>query len=195
MACKHVNRRGDVYYIQVKDRGGGKLAYSATRKQTAEVIDRLPEGYEIYEKPENAQVFVRRIKPTRIFPSERVMVENAIRRLAKLEHFIVDVEADSLIVYVTDAEPDASLSIVPAMAPMTAEQAQSMRDYMTSRSRYSKMMRFVLTDENRRTFTAERWCFLGSIDDWFFLPGENTLDELLKKYIPRLGKDSFFELA
>jgi hypothetical protein len=194
MPYQHTNRRGDVYYIQAKDRGG-KLAYSATRKATDKLLDRVPDGYEIYEKPENGQVFVRKIKPTKILPIEKKRVETSIRKLAKLENFIVDVEADSIVVYLTDAEPDASLNVLRNVAPrMSAEQAASMKDFMIGRTMYSKMMRFVLTDEKSRFFAAERWCFLGSIDDWFFLATGKTLSDLIEKYVPHLGKESFFEL-
>ncbi len=31
---------------------------------------------------------------------------------------------------------------------------------------YSSMLRFVLYDEQKRIFMTERFCFLGSIDDW-----------------------------
>jgi hypothetical protein len=193
MPFQHTNRRGDVYCVQVKKRGD-KIAYSAARKPSGKLIDRLPEGYEIYEKPENAQVFVRRIKPTKILPLERQLAETSIRKLANLEHFIVDVEADSLVVFLTDAEPDASLSILRSMAPMTADQARSMKDFMIGRAMYTKMLRFTLTDEQNRAFSAERWCFLGSIDDWYFLDGEKTLADLVERYVPHLGQESFFEL-
>jgi hypothetical protein len=193
MAYQHTNRRGDIYYIQAKERGD-KVAYSATRKVTGKLVDRLPKGYEIYEKPENAQLFVRKIKPTTILPIERQMVEKSLRKLARLEYFIVDVEADSIVVYLTDAEPGASVNLLRAMAPMTADQAESMRDFIIRRAMYSKMMRFVLTDENNRSFAVERWCFLGGIDDWFFLAGEKALGELIAKFVPHLGKESFFEL-
>jgi hypothetical protein len=193
MAYEHTNRRGDVYFIQAKERGG-KIAYSAARKPSGKAIDRLPEGYEIYEKPENAQVFVRKIKPTKILPIERQLVETSIRKLAKLEHFIVDVEADSLVVYLTDAEPDASLGILRSIAPMTAEQARSMEEFMISHAKYTKMMRFMLMDEKNRRFFAERWCFLGGIDDWYHLAGEKMLAELVEEYVPHLGQESFFDL-
>ena len=193
MPYQHTNRRGDVYYIQAKERGD-KIAYSAARKPTGKMLDHVPEGYEIYEKPESAQVFVRKIKPTKILPIERQLVETAIRTLAKLEHFILDVEANSIVVYLTEANPDASFGILRAMAPMSPDQAQSMKDFIIGHAMYSKMMRFVLTDQKSRTFAVERWCFLGSIDNWFFLAGGNMLAELVKKYVPHLGKESFFEL-
>ena len=31
---------------------------------------------------------------------------------------------------------------------------------------YSPMLRFVLIDKERRIFVTQRYCFLGSIDDW-----------------------------
>jgi len=194
MAYQYINRRGDVYHIQAKQRGD-KIAYSASRKPAGRLADSIPEGYEIYERPENAQVFVRRIRATNILPAERQLLELSIRELAKVKHFIVDVEADSLIVFLPDAEPDVSLCILRSTAPMTREAARSAEAFIISRSTYTKMMRFVLADEKARTFDAQRWCFLGSIDDWHYLAGEKTLEELIKKYVPHLGKESFFDLV
>ena len=157
-------------YVQAKGRGG-KIAYSAARKPSGKLVDAVPDGYEIYEHPDNAQVFVRKIKPTKILPIERQLVETAIRKLAKLDYFIVNVEEESIVIYLTDAEPDASLGFMRSFAPMTADQAASAKKFIISHARYSKMMRFVLTDETSRAFNVERWCFLGSIDDWYFLGG------------------------
>jgi hypothetical protein len=63
-----------------------------------------------------------------------------------------------------------------------------------SRSQYSKMMRFELVDAECRLFVAQRWCFLGSIDQWIFLDGPAPLSQLVDKYVRHLGKESFFEL-
>ena len=53
------------------------------------------------------------------------------------------------------------------------------------------MMRFTLTDFDNRLFSLERWCFLGSIDDWFFLAGPTPLPTLIKKYASHLGRKAF----
>jgi len=193
VAYQHTSRRGDVYWIQARERGG-KTVYSAARKPTGNPVDRLPEGYEIYERPENAQVFVRKIQLTRILPIEKQLVEESICRLAQLEHFIVEVETNSLVVYLPDADPDASLSLMRTTVPMTAERARSMKAVMLSRARYEKMMRFTLVEEPSRRFNAERWCFLGGIDDWYFLARDKPLVKLVETYTPHLGRESFFEL-
>jgi hypothetical protein len=57
------------------------------------------------------------------------------------------------------------------------------------------VMRFTLVDEKTRTFTAARWCFKGSIDDWWPLMGaRGELTTLVAKYCRHLGLESFFEL-
>jgi hypothetical protein len=67
----------------------------------------------------------------------------------------------------------------------------AMQGYLT----YLPMMRFSLVYEKRRRFAVERWCFLGSIDDWFPLKGSGDLATMLKKFAPHLGEESFYELT
>jgi hypothetical protein len=61
---------------------------------------------------------------------------------------------------------------------------------------YQPIMRFCLVDKERRLFTAERFCFRGSIDDWIELGwGEtDTLQMLVKRYVKALGTDAFYDL-
>jgi hypothetical protein len=77
---------------------------------------------------------------------------------------------------------------------MTADQAQSMKDFIIGHAMYSKMMRFTLIDAETRRFNVERWCFMGGIDDWYFLDGDAPLATLAEKYVKHLGRESFFEL-
>ena len=65
--------------------------------------------------------------------------------------------------------------------------------YSEGGSLYQKVLRFTLIDEDDRRFAAERWCFLGSIDDWIPLSG-GELAGLIERYAPHIGKESFFEL-
>ena len=55
------------------------------------------------------------------------------------------------------------------------------------------MLQFILDDEKRRTFTAQRYCFRGSVDDWIDI-GYGPLTTLVKQYVKHLGKESYFEL-
>ena len=52
----------------------------------------------------------------------------------------------------------------------------------------------VKVDAERRTFRAERWCYLGSIDDWIDIGPLGPLDRLARQLMPKLGTEQFFEL-
>ena len=60
---------------------------------------------------------------------------------------------------------------------------------------YQKVLRFTLIDEDRRSFAAERWCSLGSIDDCISLTDSVDLSKLVRRYGPHIGKESFYELG
>jgi hypothetical protein len=46
----------------------------------------------------------------------------------------------------------------------------------------------------KREFIAQRYCYLGSIDDWIDIGSPDTLQNLVKTYVKHLGQDSYFEL-
>ena len=59
---------------------------------------------------------------------------------------------------------------------------------------YTPVLRFVLRDREKREFTTERYCFLGSIDDWIEIGGVGKLNELAREYVKHIGEDTFYEL-
>jgi len=61
--------------------------------------------------------------------------------------------------------------------------------------RFTPAMRFVLSDEEKRTFTVERKIvFFGLTEDWEFLDGPGDLGALAGRYLDHLANDSFYEL-
>ena len=197
MPVEHVNRKGDRYYLQSGKTRSGKPRYYFGRKVTGTPVEEVPDGYEIHESPETGQVHVRKSKPTQIRPAEREMVCDGIRRLAGLEYFLVDVEGNSLVVYLPASEEKAIDELIGKLGGFALPsfvRDRGAKDSIMCRSQYSKMMRFELLGAESRRFTVQRWCFLGSIDQWVFLDGPAPLSELVDKYVRHLGKESFFEL-
>lgn len=198
MALQYTNRRGRVYHIQSHDRKG-KIAYTATRKPTGHIIDQLPEGYEIHERPEDGQLFVRKIVASPISPRERELVEAAARETAKLKYFIVRIEDARLVVYLPTRDPEAGVNIMRYFVSMTDEQAQeeakSTLQWSLGCLRYAKLLRFRLTDPEKRHFAADRWGFDGDVADWNALDVDKPLATLLKKHMRDIGPHSFYDLV
>lgn len=199
MAIEYVNRRGDRYYLMVGRTKTGKPKYYCSKKLQGTQAEALPDGFEWHENPENAQVSVRKIRPSRLLSVERELVVDAIRSQAGLEHFIVEVEGDSLVVYLCDRDPEGSSRLIGSLFGLDASGPfspglESIKNWTAQHSHYSPMLKFDLQDTDERTFTVERWCFRGSIDGWVPLRGRGPLESLLRNYVQHLGRESFYEL-
>ena len=89
----------------------GKPKYYVSRKTSGEPVEKMPEGYELYEHPEQGLVHVRKIRPTKVLPQEREQLVAWARELAGTEYFLVDVQDDSLVVYAPADDPGARANL------------------------------------------------------------------------------------
>jgi len=168
MPVIHVNRYRDTYYLHVGKTKTGKPRYWFSTKADGDLVNAIPEGYEVYENPD-ARVYLRKKPPQIVTPEEVAVVKEGLKRYAPDQHCIVDVRKADIIVY------------------------HSKRGNM-----YQKMLRFTLDDKKDRTFRVQRWCFKGSIDDWIDLWVSGgiigKLPVLVQTFCPHLGRDSFYDL-
>ncbi len=164
MAVKHVNRKGQTFYLHETRTKTGKPKFFFSMKDEGVLVVSIPDGFEVYENPD-AQVFLRKKLPRFITDHEIGLVRDGLRKHVKHRHCMADVREKHIIVYHSEGG-----------------------------DLYQKLLRFTLVDEDTRRFAAERWCFLGSIDNWVHLPGGGELSKLVVRYAPHIGKESFFEL-
>jgi hypothetical protein len=193
MAVQHVNRKGDTYYLHTGSTRTGKPRYWFSRQSGDCTVEALPAGYEIFEHPEDGQVFLRRTKPSRITLAERELVVDSIKRGTGLHHYRVDVEGNSLVIYTPVLEEDEADSLVNELGVMSFRKA-SAKERLLQGSDFCKVMRFTVTDPEARLFSVERSCFKGSIDNWIALDRGKPLAELVGRLVRHVGKQSFFDL-
>jgi hypothetical protein len=185
MSVTHVNRKEDTYYLHAGTTRTGKPRYWFSKSTEGDLIEAIPEGYEIYENPD-AQVFLRKIVPQLVTPAEVAVVTKGLERYAPGQYCIVDVQGKHIVVYRAER------------VRLDLERfGFGVRELPPSYRSYMKVMRFMLVDEKDRTFRVQRWCFRGSIDHWIDLwesPSEGNLPGLVKNFCPHIGQESFFEL-
>lgn len=194
MSLEYVNRRGDRYYVLEGRTKTGKPKYYCSKRPGENTVECLPEGYEVHERPADAMVVVRKVRRSRVAPFEREQLARLADSLASVPA-VVDVEGDSLIVYASDTNPDESIRAMTILLGTSLGDEEQHRQWIAGNSRYSPMFRFTLSDEDRRLYSVERWCYLGSIDRWMPLLRSGPLEELADEYLPHLGEESFFELT
>ena len=190
MTVEYINRKGRKHYLHEGKTKTGKPKYFFSMKTEGNLVDAIPECYEIYEHP-NAQVFLRKITPQSITSEEIETVKAGVKKYAKIDNFIVDVKGKTIIVYLVDQDVEMLMEFASFAHGQNSAHA---REAIMQSLSYSPMMQFVLNDAQTREFVVQRWCFLGSVDDWISLSSSTDLNELVKKYGRHLGKESFYDL-
>ncbi|MEX0702623.1 MAG: hypothetical protein WD069_11055, partial [Planctomycetales bacterium] len=149
----------------------------------------IPEGFEIRESPTDGLVTLRKQRAHATTPEERRLIEDTIRDQTMIEHFIVDPDGDSLVVYVNHLEGPTGEGddLAARFEWMNVED-------LVERAQLEALMRFELRDAHKRLFQAYRWCFRGRIDDWIPLFHPAGLASVLEKTVPHLESESFFDL-
>jgi len=159
-------------------------------------VDEIPEGYEIRENV-NGLVSLGKIRPQHIRPEELAAVEAAVAGHRKPHNLRVEVKGKSIVVHVrVGPDADQVLEQLGAWGRMFAGRAAALQKTLDRSARFAPEMRFILEDEKKRTFSAERWHYGGSTEGWMPLycldPG--PIARLAKKLVPKLDTDEFFDL-
>lgn len=214
------NRRGDLYYLHSGTSRTGKTTYHFSRKAEGDLVYEIPEGFEIYENPD-ARVFLRRIPKKIISDDEKGIVESAVEE-AGVTDSIVEVKKGAITVFLGDLTEDVFADILDVdcfftnliekaeglgvpipedlrkLLPEIVEKARAAQpkpaELLEKAQTYSPVLRFMLQDEETRSFAAERAWSRGVEEEWLWLEGPAGLQELAKKYCRRLGKDPFYNL-
>jgi hypothetical protein len=187
----HTNAKGKTYYLHQGTTKTGKPKYYFAMESNGALAESIPAGFEIYENP-NAQVFLRRLPPKVITDEERQVVEDGMRKYAEVQDYKIDVKGNAIVVYTADQDIETLAGLFKDIYPDPTTNPQLMT-LLRNEIHYSPMLQFLLEDAQRRLFTAQRYCFVGSIDDWIDI-GYGPLPTLVKRYVKHLGKESYFDL-
>jgi len=202
MIIQYTNRIGQTYYLRKGKTKTGKPQYFFSTKQNGkgEAVAHIPESYEIYEHPENAQVFLRKKHPQVINDNEKHLIQKYTKSLKRSRRYRVDCKEEFITIYESNTDIESLKSTfgnflkhAPLRPGMTFDDAIN-AVVCTTDQYYTGILRFCIVDKEQRKFTAERFCFRGSIDDWIYLGGPDDLKKLAEKYIKFLGTDKFFDL-
>jgi hypothetical protein len=202
MAVQYTNRIAKTYYLREGKTKTGKPRYFFSTQQDGkgEAVEHIPKGYEIYEHPENAQVFLRKKRPQLITDIEKRLVAKHMKTLQHSRRYRVDCKDEYITIYESNADIGNLKSIFGDLLNHTSlRPGMNIDDAMSTLvsiadHHYTAMLRFRLVDKERRTFMAERFCFRGAIDDWMHIGGPDDLKTLVQRYMKLLGTDEFFDL-
>ncbi len=193
MTLQYTNRAGKIYYLSEGKTRSGKLQYYFTLKEKDNPVDKIPKGYEIYEHPENVQVFMRKIRPRLITELEEQFVKNRVKTLQRTRRYRVDCKDEYITIYESNLEIEKKQGQFGFLRSMNADDSMDHHHANIFDQNYTAMLRFLLEDKEKRLFSAERFCFRGLSDRWIYLEESENFRDLVKQYVDMLGTDKFFE--
>jgi hypothetical protein len=193
MPITYTNRKGTTYYLCQGVTKTGKPYYYFAREPKGEPVEQIPAGFKIGESA-NGFVFLAKDRPAQIRPEEVAAVEAAVGRHPKSHHYRINVKHNRIEVYERSG-PDAEelIAALTQQGMRAPGLADRIRTAMEGR-KFTTVLRFILADAKRRTFRAERWCYLSSIDGWIDVGPMGPLDRMARQLIPKLGTEQFLEL-
>jgi hypothetical protein len=118
----------------------------------------------------------------------------AVRMHPKASRYRVDTRSSDITIYESIGPDRLELAAELGLDTRSKNTLRLIEERERSSSQFSPMMRFILTDKQRRLFTAQRMCFLSGRDDWINLQYDKPIGKLARQLVPALGTDQFFEL-
>ena len=190
MPVEYTNKKEKTYYLHRGMTKSGKVRFYFSRKTEGNLVNAMPDGYEIYENP-NGGVYIRKARPRVISDDELAAVENELRRFSHLRYCKVDVKKGIISIYTPKQDVDGLLDVVRSFSKAGNVDVQRTIGQLIT---YSPGLRFVLVDKEARLFQTQRHYYGGALDNWIDIGGSSKLEELVSRYVKHLETEVFFEL-
>jgi len=207
-SCCFTNRFGKTYFIR-KKHGRAPREYVATTSPH-KALKKIPSGYEVREGI-NGHISICRIRPRHISIEEEQLVKAALSNVRPHAHralvrdraitifasaldwktYAETLDAEFATGFAAAVEETLARKFGRELANMFRAKRQA-RDSGEMPRRYYPLLQFELADPSSRMFKVKRIYFSGE-KDWLALE-TLSLPGALMKYLPHLGRDSFFSL-
>jgi len=204
----YTNKYGQTYYLHSLRSATGHISQVMRTSARGAAVS-LPDDLEVRENV-HGQVSVRRRRRRKITKLEEQLLRGAMERLRPFA-YALDIDGKAATVYASAEDRKCFLESLDAefadgfaealakalakrYSPELVEMFRARRkEQNAKRPRYYPLLRFVVTDKRQRQFAVERVCFSGE-SSWIRLE-VLPLPAAVMKYLPHLGRDSFFDLV
>ena len=193
MQITYTSRKGRTYYLCQRVTKKGKPRYYFAREPKGKPVEEIPKGHEVRESV-NGIVSLGKKRRVQILPDEKAAVEAAIERHPKSRNYRIDVKDKWIVVYERIGDAEEVLSEFSRFGGVSPARLEAVRETLDRHAQFTPVMRFTLFDQEPRTFYTERWCYLGSIDDWIHIGPSGSVHLLAQRFIPLLGTEALFEV-
>ena len=185
---KYINRKGIPYYFrEVSGKRGTQIVCS--KMEFGNDLAAIPDTHEVVESP-NGQVSCRKTMKYDLLPEEIALAKKLCPKLVK-KNVRVIVEMKKKAIHIHSANAD-SMNELAQYVTGSGSVPTRILAAMEKNLRFEPALKLELSKKPERIFLVSRMCWRGKCD-WMFLD-EGSLEKLLRKYVPHIEQESFFEL-
>lgn len=192
MFLTYKNRLGKSHFFRAATTAKGGTRYYITKSDKfPDLIETLPNGFEIYEDPYEGRVIFRKIVPCLVTQKEVDDVKKAVETSSDLKDIIIQGEGEAIVIWHSQFN-----SISGQDRNWTAEEASKhYGEHVNEWKKYDQNFMFVLIDADKRIFRAARRVYM-SLGGGGYIPlkeGIGSLQYLTEKFCPYMGRESYFD--
>lgn len=188
----YVNRMGVTFYLHAGKTKTGNPRYFFARDIRDGSLIKIPEGYEVSESI-NGVVSARKRKPGEVSvpPEDVKLVETALACHQHLRWYKAQTVAGAIVIFEPDPSPDDLRSLADQLGfrGRLGRVEQYVEDRM-QKARYAPVMKF---EKDGERYVACRMTYRGD-GGWSWPLAAGSLQELVKKLVPSIGTEKFFDL-
>lgn len=192
MFLTYKNRLGKSHFFRAATTAKGGIRYYITKSDNfPDLIETLPEGFEIYEDPHDGRVIFRKIVPCAVTQAELDLVQKDVETLSDLKDILIQGEGETIVIWHSQFN-----SISGQDENLTAEEAvEFYGEGINAWKKYYADFMFVLIDADKRIFKAARRVYmsLGGNGYISLKEGIGSLQYLTEKFCPYMGRESYFD--
>ena len=180
MKAEYINRRKEKHYLKLVLTKNGKKRYYIVKNKSKfnpdELLPEVPDGFEFYEFPDDANVVLRKTLRTNISYEDMQIVEKIMQNHQTAKDYIIDKDKNGIILY---------------LGHMGMDEYPSLKKQFYLFQSYNEKLRFEKVNEN--LYKAQRFCYLGRYYGWITMESNEDLEYLSEKYCYHIDKESLLE--
>ena len=189
MTVKYTNQSGQTYYLHKKLTKRGNFRYYFAKDDSVNLVDKIPDSYEIYENPKG-QVFLRKKNKSFIREEDVKLVEKLIAENTDLEHFYLNCQNNTIILYL----PDIDVDDISGMLNITMEGNEiKLNQFSPGNLTYSPYIQIIYNNETK-TYSLEKIDPEDQLKRWFNINNNNDLEELIQSNIKHFSNKTYSKL-
>ncbi|WP_163274195.1 hypothetical protein [Dysgonomonas sp. 511] len=180
MILEYINRKKEPHYFIAKATKLGKerfyIVKDKTKYEESDLLVNIPQGFEIYEYPEDGRVVLRKILKSIIAQDEIEIVNGEMEKHLTVKDYLIDKTENSIIVY---------------LGYLDKEDGWGDEEQFLKIQSYDFTLRFEKTSDGK--YKAQRFCCLSRYYGWITMETNENLEYLAEKYCFHIDKESLLQ--